>query len=226
MPSTRATGVNFPGESVEWREGRIHLRESMKLGSGARTAAGLVAGFLGLSLWMLHPGSVRPPPSVSDPVTVRLIVAGRHSGLLLPVGGGRVVEYGYGEWIWYALGKDDWWRAPATVLWPCPGTLGRRFLREADLESMGETYGFARVSSFAAERRDVARLLAHLDADFAAGGTPHHSDLYDMDFVRYPERFWFAHDCHDETAEWLRELGCFVPPVPIRIELSLRAPSD
>jgi hypothetical protein len=195
----------------------------MKLGSGARVAAGSVAGLLGVSLWTLHPGSVRPPQRVSEPVTVRLITAGRHSGLLLPVGDGRIVEYGYGEWNWYALDKDDWWRAPAIVLWPSPGTLGRRYLREADLAAKGESYGFEHVSSFTAESRDVRRLLAHLDADFFAGGPPHHSDLYDMDFVRYPERFWFAHDCHDETAEWLRELGCFVPPVPIRIALDLDA---
>lgn len=197
----------------------------MKLGSRARAATGLVAGLLGLGLWTVHPGVVRSPDSVLDPVTVRLISAGRHSGLLLPVGDGRVVEYGYGDWSWYALGKDDWWRAPATVLWPCPGTLGRRYWREADLAAMGETRGFDHIASFAAERLHVRRLLAHLDADFAAGGTPHHSDLYGMDFVRYPERFWLAHDCHDETAEWLRELGCFVPPVPIRVRLALAPPA-
>lgn len=198
----------------------------MKPGSGTRAAAGLVAGLFGLGLWTLHPGSVRPPRAISDPVTVRLISAGRHSGLVLPVGDGRAVEYGYGEWSWYALGKDDWWRAPATVLWPCAGTLGRRYWRESDLAAMGETHGFDHISSFTAERRDVLRLLAHLDADFAAGGPPLHSEHYDMDFARYPERFWLAHDCHDETAEWLRELGCFVPPVPIRIGLSLAPPAS
>src|SRR5262245_57988661 len=110
----------------------------MKRGAGVCVAAGL----LGLSLWSLLPGSVRPPRAVSDPVTVRLFSAGRHSGLLLPVGDGRVVEYGYGDWSWYALGKDDWWRAPATVLWPCPGTLGRRYWSEADVATMGESRGF------------------------------------------------------------------------------------
>ena len=161
-----------------------------------------------------------------SPVTIRLIAAGRHSGLLLPCADGRVVEYGYGEWNWYALGKDDWWRAPATVLWPSPGTLGRRCVREADVTAVGENYGSAHVSAFSVERRDTERLLARLDAEFAAGGPPLHNDLYDMDFVRVPTRFWFAHDCQDEVAEWLRDLGCFVPPVPIRVGLTLSASAD
>jgi hypothetical protein len=172
-----------------------------------------------LAVWTLRTSSVDPPRSLRSPVTVRLTTAGRHSGLLLPCGDGRVVEYGYGEWSWYALAKNDWWRAPATVLWPNAGTLGRRYVREADIVAMGERYGSGRISAFSVERRDAQRLLARLDAEFAAGGAPLHSDLYDMDFVRCSERFWFVHDCHDEVADWLRELGCFVPPAPIRIGL-------
>jgi len=184
-----------------------------------KIAAGLLLAGLGVTTWILRVSTVVPPRSVRDPVTVRLLSAGRHSGLLLPCDYGRVVEYDYGDWNWYALGKDDWWRAPATVLWPNQGTLGRRYVRAED-------EGSVHTSSLSVERRDAQRLLARLDAAFAAGGDSLHSDLYDMDFVRSPERFWFAHDCQDATAEWLRELGCSVRPAPIRTGLSLNDAAD
>jgi hypothetical protein len=176
---------------------------------------------LGLGLWTAPPSEVRPPADVEDPVSIRLLAAGRHSGLLLPCGDGRVVEYGYGEWSWYALGRDDWWRAPATVLWPNQGTLGRRYVRAEVLDAMGESYGGARLFSFLVERLRAERLLARLKAEFAALGPGHHSDLYDMDFVRHPHRFHLLHDCHDEVAEWLGELGCTVTWTPIRTGLSV-----
>lgn len=153
---------------------------------------------------------------------MRLVTEGRHSGLLLPCGGGRIVEYGYGEWNWYALAKDDWWRAPMTVLWPNPGTLGRRYFREAEVAAMEDSFGAGRVGSFDADRAAVERLRERLDAEFASGGAAHHSDLYRMDFVPHPSRFWFGHDCHDEVAAWLRELGCSVTMAPIRTRLAVR----
>jgi D-alanyl-D-alanine carboxypeptidase len=198
-----------------------------------RARVGLILAVLAvLALgWTLRPSAITPPADPADPVTIRLLSTGRHSGLLLPCGDGRVVEYDYGEWDWYALGMDEWWRAPATVLWPNAGTLGRRYVRAGDLDPMGESYGSARLSSFTVERRRAAQLLARLDAEFAAGAPAYHSDLYDMDFVKTHERFHLFHDCHDEVADWLSELGCSVAWAPIRTRLVLaglvpRAPAS
>jgi hypothetical protein len=156
-----------------------------------------------------------------------LLSTGRHAGLLIPCGpseSGQIVEYGYGAWSWYALGKDDWWRAPATVLWPNSGTLARRYLRAEDLASAEQDHRWGEFSALLVSNEKLERLLTRLDVQFAAGGTPHHNDLYGMDFVRHPARFWFAHDCHDEVAVWLRELGCSVSSSPIRTKLSVREP--
>jgi len=186
-----------------------------------RARVGLILAVLAvLALgWTLRPSAITPPVDPTDPVTIRLLSTGRHSGLLLPCGDGRVVEYDYGEWDWYALGKDEWWRAPATVLWPNAGTLGRRTVRAVDVEAMAESYGGARLAAISVERRDADRLRARLDAEFAAGGDVLHNNPYDMDFVRHSHRFHLFHDCHDEVAEWLRELGCDVAPRAIRTGL-------
>jgi hypothetical protein len=184
----------------------------------------LLVAAVGLVFWTGCASTVRPPVGAKDPITVRLYSTGRHAGLLLPCSEGRTVEYGYGDWDWYALAKNGWWRAPATVLWPNQGTLGRRYLRGEDLAAMGDTYGAGSLALIRVPREAAGRLLARLDAEFVAGGEPHFNRLYDMWFVKHPDRFWFLHDCHDEVTGWLRELGCSVSWAPIRLGLAVEKP--
>ena len=75
-------------------------------------------------------------------------------------------------------------------------------------------------------RTRVAQLLARLDAEFTAGGEPVYNADHDTWFARYPARFWMFHDCHDETADWLEELGCSVAWAPVRIRLRVAAPDQ
>jgi hypothetical protein len=173
-------------------------------------------------LWFRRRSEVRPPPAAADSVVVRVLATGLHSGLLLPCGDGRVVEYGYGEWGWYARDENAWWRAPMIALVPSQGAIGRRYLREADLAAMGGKYGGGKLASLRVPRASAASLVAKLDAAFAAGGEAYHNEAYDMSFVTCPERFHLLHDCHDETARWLRELGCEVDASPIRVGLVVR----
>jgi hypothetical protein len=179
----------------------------------------LVAAFV---TWTTRPSRVEPPVTVADPVTVRVLATGLHSGLLLPSGDGRTVEYGFGEWLWYAHDENEWWRAPLIALFPSQGALGRRYVDVADPAAMGETYGGGKLASIRVSSEEVRRLVAKLDAAFAAGGEPYHNVTYDMWFVRVPARFHLLHDCHDEAATWLRELGCRVAVSPIRVGLSVR----
>ena len=174
-----------------------------------------------LFLFLRRRSEVRPPPPTSDTVVVRLLAAGLHSGLLLPCGGGNVVEYGYGEWGWYARDESAWWRAPRIVLVPSQGAIGRRYLREEDLAATGGKYGGATLVSIRVPRAAAEALVARLDLEFETGGEPYHNQLYDMDFVTCPERFHLLHECHDATAEWLRELGCEVDASPIRVGLTV-----
>lgn len=180
-----------------------------------------VGALLAVVAWCGCASTVTPPEDPPDPVVVHLLSTGRHAGVLLANGDGRTVEYGYGDWNWYALLKNDWWRAPATVLWPTQGTLGRRYVPEGDLAAMNRSYGGGTLEELRVSRASAERLLARLDADFAAGGEPHYNQLYDMHFVQHPDRFWMFHDCHDQVAEWLRELDCAVGWAPIRTGLRL-----
>ena len=179
----------------------------------------LACALLATALWCGCASTVTPPSEPPDPVQVYLLSTGRHAGVLLPCGDGRTVEYGYGDWSWYALGKTDWWRAPATVLWPTQGTLGRRYVLDADLAAMSHSYGGGTLEELHVSRSSADRLLARLDAKFAAGGEPHFNELFDMSFVKHEAGFWMFHDCHDEVAEWLRELDCSVRWAPIRTGL-------
>jgi hypothetical protein len=187
-----------------------------------RRAALLALLLVFLFLRIRRRSEVRPPPPTSDSVVVRVLVTGLHSGLLLPCGGGKVVEYGYGEWGWYARDETGWLRAPAIVLIPSQGAIGRRYVPEEDLATSG--YGTAWLAPIRVPRAAAEKLVAKLDLEFATGGEAYHNELYDMDFVRCPERFHLLHECHDATAEWLRELGCEVGSSPIRVGLSVVPP--
>lgn len=181
----------------------------------------VAVALLAVVAWCGCASTVTPLKDPPDPVVVHLLSTGRHAGVLLPNGDGRTVEYGYGDWSWYALLKNDWWRAPVTALWPSQGTLGRRYIRDADLAAMNRSYGGGMLEELRVSRVSADRLLARLDAEFAAGGEPHHNELYDMDFVKHDDDFWMFHDCHDEVAEWLREIDCRVEWAPIRTGLRL-----
>ena len=199
-------------------------------GAGARMKRKLAflavvgATLLAVAAWCGCASTVTPPADPPDPVVVHLLSTGRHAGVLLPNGDGRTVEYGYGNWSWYALGKTDWWRAPGAVLWPSQGTLGRRYIADADLAAMNRSYGGGTLEELLVPRASAARLLARLDHEFAAGGEPHFNQQYDMQFVKHPTDFWILHDCHDEVAEWLEELDCAVGWAPIRTGLRVRTP--
>ena len=199
-------------------------RAEMKRPRSRKLAFLAAAGaLLAVVAWCGCASTVTPPVDPPDPVVVHLLSTGRHAGVLLPNGDGRTVEYGYGDWSWYALGKTDWWRMPGTVLWPSQGTLGRRYIRDADLAAMNHSYGGGTLEELRVSRDSAERLLARLDADFAAGGEPHDNATYDMSFVKHPDDFWGFHDCHDEVGEWLEELGCSVGWAPIRTGLRLEA---
>lgn len=166
--------------------------------------------------------TVKPPESPADPVVVFLRSEARHRGLVLPGPNGTFVEYGYGDYDWYALSKDSWYQVFDTILWPTPGTLGRRFLTASSLSDPGRYYPSSRFESIRVERRRAAELEAELSRSFRDRESEIHLNAeYEMEFVPYPDRFWFGHNCHDATAEWLRELGCTVSRTPIRGGLEL-----
>ncbi|MCA8964664.1 MAG: DUF2459 domain-containing protein [Planctomycetes bacterium] len=183
----------------------------------------LLAAALLLAGWLLLgcTSVVTPPRDVRDPVTVLIIRDAMHRGLVLPRAHGYV-EYGFGDWSWYAAGADSWYNTFATVLWPTAATLSRRTHAADDPEALMRLVSWAEFDPLVVERQQADRLLARLDADFAAGQDliVRRADLR-MDFVPTAGSYWFPHNCADVCAEWLVELGCEVSWVPIRLDVAL-----
>ncbi len=171
--------------------------------------------------------SVTPPAAPADPVVVVLKHEARHTGLLLPGPDGDYYEYGYGEQGWYALGEDAWYHVFDTILWPTKGVLGRRLLSSADPDVLASLCPHSRLDRIRVERARAEALEAELARQFQGREPALHVDpACRLEFVPSPDGFWFGHNCHDATADWLRALGCTVSRTPIRGGLEVRVPKD
>jgi hypothetical protein len=153
--------------------------------------------------------TIRPAEKPNEPRSVYLVDLGRHTRLAFESPDGAVVEYAYGEWRWYAKMQDQWWRAPAVLLWPTQGTLGRwqwpapgaaaRFLDEYD--------GLI-VLELSAEAHRVDALIAELDRDFTRrSGELLRNTTYRLDFVPYHRPYWLFNNSNHAVKGWLQELG-------------------
>jgi hypothetical protein len=140
---------------------------------------------------------------------VYLVDLGRHTRLAFESPDGKLVEYAYGEWRWYAKMQDAWWRAPAVMLWPTQGTLGRwewpvpgagRRLRSA--------YAGLTVLELSAEAGKVDALVAELDRNFnRRSGELFRNTTYRLDFVPYDRSYWLFHNSNHAVKGWLQQLG-------------------
>lgn len=171
--------------------------------------------------------TVAPPTMVSDPVSVWIADYGRHASLILPREGeraGAAVEYAYGEWEWFALGNDPAIRAPAAMLWPTRGTLGRRDLaRPESAGALIAQLGLEDALEVRVERANAQAVLARLDARFERGQDQLvHSPAYGLDFVPDPDDYSLAYHCNSAVAAWLREMGCRVSPAALVASFRVR----
>jgi len=166
--------------------------------------------------------TVTPPENPEDPVTVYLVEATCHAGVVLPAPRGGMMDFAYGDWDWYAQNHDSWYHAFDTVLWPTQGTLGQRRLPSGDLSALQPRFPGYSLRPFQASRKKVALLLDRLQARYArnrAGAV--YNARFDLTFVKDDPGYWFLHNCNDEVADWTRILGCSVSWVPIRSGLRL-----
>lgn len=156
---------------------------------------------------------VTPPAPVSEPSSVYIADYGRHSSLILPRGGGGLVEYAYGEWEWFAEGHDECVRVVPVLFWPTPGTLGHRELPHHDASApLRIALCAERLLTLQVEARRCRELLRRLDERFAAGAARRslYNILAAMEFVPDPDPYCICSDCNTKVADWLRELGCEV----------------
>lgn len=157
------------------------------------------------------------PAAPVDPVTVYLADYGRHSSLLLPVNGGRLVEYTYGDWEFYALNKARWDLGVFKLFCTGRACLGRRFVPAvADGELLRRSLGARRLMDLKVERARMEALRDELAGRFhRQAQTMIYSAVHDTHFVMDDSRYWLLNTCNNETARWLRALGCRVPGLPV-----------
>ncbi len=181
------------------------------------------------ALFLLLPACtsvIHPPRNPMNPVQVFFIQDALHSGLALPDGDGRLVEYGYGDWDWYATSHDSWYHVFDTMLWPTQGTLGWRQEEAQGVSGLRERYPGMRVQGLWVESERCQALHAELQAQCQAASQGQvFNAQYGMSFVRDERNFSILHSCHDATASWMQALGCRVSWVPVRYKLFLSAQS-
>jgi hypothetical protein len=166
--------------------------------------------------------TVTPPRDPQAPVTVLIIADEKHRRLCLPDGDKGYVEFGFGDWSWYALGNDRWYHVFATVLVPTAGTLSRREFAAADPAALRAAAPWAVFQELRVGTAGAEALRLRLEQAFAdrAAETVWNGS-YRMRFLPWTRKYWFASTCADQLADWLRELGCHVSWVPIRIDLAV-----
>ena len=173
-------------------------------------AASAVYGVLALAAGCAP--AIVPPANVSEPVTVYIADYGRHSSLLVPADRGHWREYEYGEWNFLALQKTTTWNAVTAVLWPHPGTLGRRWVGPADSDlALQRHLSAERLLAVQVEREQAAALTNDLDSQFET----HKSTLVwnssaRAHYVKDSTRYHLLHNCNMQTKQWLQSLGCRV----------------
>lgn len=167
--------------------------------------------------------TITPPPDVQDPVTVFLLREAMHSGIVLPrAGDGEYVEFGFGDWNWFALANDAWYHVFATVLWPTPGTLGRRTFGARTADDLRQRVHWAELQPVLVSRPKAAALVARLQQEHDARSKDAVTrPTLGWTFVPYDRSYWFPQTCADVAAEWFRELDCTVGWTPIRSGLTV-----
>ena len=171
--------------------------------------------------------TVTPPANPADPETVYLVTGACHAGVVLPDPEGGMVDFAYGDWDWYALNHDRWYHVFDTVLWPTCATLGRRRLAVRDPAGIRSCYPGESVQGFRAARTRIDRLRGELEARFRAHQAEVvYNERWKQSFVPLGRSYWFLNNCNDVTADWLRELGCSVSWVPIRLGMGLADTPD
>ena len=153
--------------------------------------------------------TIRPIEDPKDPRSVYLVDLGRHTRLAVELPNGDLVEYAYGEWRWYAKMQDQWWRAPAVVLWPTQGTLGRWEWRAPGAErQLRNAYDGLIVLELSAEASLVDALVAELDRDFnRRSGESLRNATYRLDFVPHDRAYWLFNNSNHAVKRWLQRLG-------------------
>lgn len=166
----------------------------------------VVVGFI-----LLRPTFIIPPTAPAAPVTVYVIDYGYHSRLVLPDGEGKLMQYAYGDWRYYALDRQNLGNGIAALLYPTPGTLGRRqFNNLVELQRQLKSDRNTLLGFEVAEAK-AARLLKLLDRRFRQNSPMRVKNLRNhLTFVPDDQDYILFHNSNHELVTWLKNLDCRV----------------
>jgi len=161
-----------------------------------------------------------PPEGPSAPVPVFVLDHGRHASLVLPGDEGLVIRYSYGDWRYYARNQTGFRSGAAAILWPTRSALGRRELQTSlgpDDVRRAVRVGVDTLFALQVEAPRVERLRSRLDSLHRAGRKEELlvNQLFDLEFVPHPRRYWLPHNSNQVVAGWLRELGVETRGIPV-----------
>ncbi|MGY6629584.1 MAG: hypothetical protein ACXIUL_01115 [Wenzhouxiangella sp.] len=154
--------------------------------------------------------TLTPPEAVSDPVPVIVLDHGRHNSLVLIPTEDQVMRYALGEWAWYADHQTGPRQAFSALFVDTTSALGRAELRGSDPACWPPQVGseIRSVLRFSAERHEVARLVAEIDAHFRNPDLPpeFRPDL-NLTFVPGPQPYRLGFNSNHQVVRWLESLG-------------------
>jgi hypothetical protein len=184
------------------------------------TAVALSVATIVLPGWT---STVLPPAAPTEPTTVLLVAEGLHRGVAFPRPEGGFVEFGFGEWNWYALGHEAWHDTFSTLLWPTRGCLARRIHEANTVDAVRAALPGTSLAPLVVDGGKARVLRDRLQSEFDAGlAEKVYRPELRMEFVPHARSYWFADNCSDAAADWLRELDCEVSPRIIRRDFEVR----
>jgi len=156
--------------------------------------------------------TIVPPTHLKQSERVALLDHGRHSSLILPDAGGKMIRYSYGDWQYYALEKTGVLQGSAALFWPSQACLGRRVLTgPVSPENIRHrvVIGIEKILLIHVEGKQIQDLRDHLDGIYMSNQeTLIYNPAYDLEFVHHPDPYWIFHNSNQVIGKWLEKLGC------------------
>ena len=169
------------------------------------------------------------PTEVSNPTTVYVTDYGRHSSIVLPVGG-RWVEYAFGDWDYLALSNYRWYLGATKLLFSEGACLGRRYIDgvgAGDEQALLKAVASERLIRIETDRRHVEELLCALDERFHRHiDTLVYNKHQIMFFVKDDSHYWLMNNCNGVTKRWLEQLGCEVRGMALLSNFEVVSPKE
>ncbi|MDC0834082.1 hypothetical protein POG22_13860 [Geitlerinema sp. CS-897] len=192
-----------------------------------RWGAIFIVAVFAVGMWANRRAIVVPPLQPERPTTVYVVayeILGQlgHNSLVLPTTEG-FVEYSFGDRAVYAENNNVWPSLLRAVVYPTPGTLGRRAIAwdGEDIEDLKRRLQQGNraerdVFPVVANRDRVEALLEQLDRRYDSSSTsPQYNRAVGLYFVPDAESYWAFNTCNHSVVRWLEALGCCVRGSPM-----------